>query len=149
MIKRLKRVLIGVAGGMAVPVVRGLVLIHTLGDRDRLYQGKPIEFWANQINSPEVVASNQARVVIQTAIIPVLTETMFRDTGDSRLRSLLIDELDTLPGVNIYFIPAAGRRAGAAASLGGLGPQAQSSIPDLIKALKGTDSAVRGAAAKA
>jgi HEAT repeat protein len=101
------------------------------------------------MNSPVPALSNDTRVVIQTVVIPDLTVTMFYDTHDSKLRSSLIDELNTLPGVNIYFIPAAGRRAQAAASLGTLGPQAQVALPDLIKALKGSDQAVRGAAAKA
>src|SRR5206468_775942 len=124
------------------------ILIHTLGDRDRLYQGKPAYYWVNQMNSPVPAVSNETRVVIQTAVIPDLTATMFQDIHDSKLKVILVEELNTLPGVNMYLTRAEGRRAQAAASLGAIGPQAQIAIPDLIKALKGNDSVVRGAAAK-
>ena len=148
MIQRLKRVSLGVAIGLGLLVLTTWVLIHTLADRDPLYQGKPIEFWVAQVNSTTPAVSNDARVVIQQVVVPSLLTEMFHDTHDSKLRFLLIDELNTLPGVNIYFLTAAGRRAQAAAALGMLGPQAQAAIPDLVKAVKGNDPAVRGAAAK-
>jgi hypothetical protein len=149
MIQRVKRVLLGVGIGMGIFVLTVWILIHTLGDSDRLYRGKPIYYWLNQMNSPVPALSNETRLVIQTVVIPDLTATMFHDTHDSKLRSALIDELNTLPGVNLYSIPADGRRAQAANSLGMLGPQAQAALPDLVKALKGSDRAVRGPAAKA
>jgi HEAT repeat protein len=149
MIQRLRRVLLGVGIGMGVLVVTVWILIHTLGDHDRLYRGKSIYDWASQINSPIPAVSNETRVVIQTTVIPDLTATMFNDTTDSKVRLVLIEQLNTLPGVNLLFTRADGRRAMAAASIGSFGPQAQAAIPDLIKALKGTDRAVRGAAAKA
>jgi len=148
-IQRLKRVLLGVAIGFGVLVLTVWILIHTLADHDRLYHGKSIYDWANQMNSPVAAVSNESRVVIQTAVIPDLTATMFNDLVDSKVRLALIEQLDMLPGVNLLFTPAEGRRAIAAASIGSFGPQAQIAIPDLIKALKSNDRAVRGAAAKA
>ncbi|HTL57432.1 MAG TPA: HEAT repeat domain-containing protein [Candidatus Limnocylindrales bacterium] len=149
MAPRFKRVSVGVAIGMGCLVLLTWILIHTLPERDRLYKGRTLYDWLNTMNSPVVSTSNETRLVLQTEIIPDLTATMFNDTSDPKWKVALIDELNTLPGVNIFYTPSAGRRARAAASLGGLGPVAQAAVPDLIKALKGTDSAVRGAAAKA
>jgi len=134
---------------MGVLVVTVWILIRTLGDHDRLYHGKSIYDWANQMNSPTPGVSNETRTVIQTTVIPDLTSTMFNDMADSKLRLALVEQLNLLPGVTLFYTPAEGRRALAVASLGSLGPQAQVAIPDLIKALKGTDRAVRGPAAKA
>src|SRR5262249_6786316 len=130
MIPRLKRVLLGVAIGMGLLIITVWILIHTLGDHDRLYQGKPIYFWANQMNSPVAAVSNETRLVIQTAVIPDLTTIMFTDIGDSKLRLILIEQLNTLPGVNMYYTPADGRRAEATASIGSFGALAQPVIPD-------------------
>jgi hypothetical protein len=149
MIQRLWRVLLGVAIGMGILVLVLWILVHTLGEHDRLYRGKTAYDWANQMNSPVSAVSNETRVVIQTVVIPDLTMTMFNDTRDSKLRLALIEHLNALPGINLLFTPADGRRAVAAASIGSFGPQAQCAIPDLIKALKGNDRAVRGASAKA
>lgn len=131
---------------MAVLVVGVWILIHTLGDRDYLYRGKPIYFWQAQMTSPVATVSNETRVVIQTEVIPKLTDVLFHDTHDSRLRTFLAEQLNSLPGVTIYCTPADGRRAQAAAALGELGPQAQAAIPDLIKIIKSKDEAVRVAA---
>src|SRR5882724_4514694 len=101
MIQRLRRVLLGVGIGMGILVATVWILIHTLGDRDRLYQGKPAYYWVNQMNSPVPAVSNETRVVIQTAVIPDLTATMFQDIHDSKLKVILVEELNTLPGVNM------------------------------------------------
>lgn len=81
-----------------------------------------------------------------TRIIPELTDAMFHDTNDSKLRIFLIDALNQLPGAQIYFMDADGRRIDAAQTIGELGPAAKSAIPALLQALKGNDTAVRGAA---
>jgi HEAT repeat protein len=74
---------------------------------------------------------------------------MFHDTNDSSLRLGLIERLNGLPGVQILFVPADGRRGQAVESLAEMGPRAKAAIPDLIKAVKGNDSVVRGPAARA
>src|SRR5262249_30211398 len=149
MIQRLRRVLLGVGIGVGVIVLTVWILVHTLGDHDRLYHGKSIYDWANQMNSSVPAVSNETRVVIQTVVIPDLTATMFNDMVDRKMRVVLIERLNMLPAVNLLYTPAEGRRAVATASIGSFGPQAQIAIPDLIRALKGNDRAVRGAAAKA
>jgi len=149
MIHRLKRVLIGVVVGLAGLAGGIWILIHTLGERDRLYQGKPLVYWQARMDSPIAAVSNETRVVIETQIVPELTDAMFHDTTDSNLRLALIEQLNNLPGVMIYFTPAAGRRAQAAGALGMLGPHAQAAVPDLIKVLQGHDEAVRVSATTA
>lgn len=114
-----------------------------------MFGGKPIEYWQAQLNGHDVGASNAAFLMANTRIIPELTDAMFHDTNDSRLRIFLIDTLNQLPGVQIYFLDAAGRRIEAAQTIGGLGPDAKSAVPALLLALKGNDDAVRGAAISA
>jgi HEAT repeat protein len=126
------------------------LLTRTLGNSPQAtIAGKPIEYWQAQLNSHDVVASNEALALVNSRVIPELTNAMFHDTNDSRLRILLIDGLNQLPGVQIYFIDAAGRRVQAAETIGELGPGAKSAIPSLIQALKGNDPAVRSAAISA
>ena len=71
---------------------------------------------------------------------------MFHDTNDSSVRLSLIKGLNGLPGVQIYYAEANQRRSEAVGSLGDLGPAAKTALPDLIKAVKGNDAAIRGAA---
>jgi hypothetical protein len=149
MIPRMKRVLIGVAAGMGILVIGVWTLIHTIGDHDQLYAGKPIYYWQQQINNPVAAVSNETRVVVETQIIPQLTDVMFHDTQDSTLRVTLVEQLNNLPGVLIYYTPASGRRAQAVGVLGSLGDPAQKVIPDLIKAVNSKDEAVRVAAVSA
>lgn len=146
---RWKRILLGVAIGSAALVGLGLILIHTIGEHETRYQGQPLSYWFKEFHSADATISNQAVAALQATVIPQLTERMFQDTSDSHLRLALVDWFNTLPGVTIYFTPAEGRRVDAVSSIGQFGPPAQKAIPDLIKALKGTDSAVRGPAARA
>jgi HEAT repeat protein len=74
---------------------------------------------------------------------------MFHDTNDSKLRLSVIETLNGLPGVQVYFTEADGRRFDAAGCLGKIGPAAKAAVPDLIKALKGKDAAIRVAAISA
>jgi hypothetical protein len=149
MAPRLKRIGIGVVIGLGL-MAGGLWLsIQTLGEREPLYQGKPIWHWITQLESRDLAISNQACVVVQTEIIPQLVRCMFTDTNDSPIRVSLIEQLNGLPGVKIFFTPADGRRTQAAHSLGELGVQAKGAIPDLLKAIKGKDLPLRPAAARA
>src|SRR5438128_10997287 len=111
LIPRLKRIVVGCAIGLFVLALGVWVLIQTLGDHESKYQGKPYRYWAEAANHSPPALSNEARVVVETQIIPDLLQTMFHDTRDSSLRSVLIENLNGLPGVNIYFTPADGRRA--------------------------------------
>ena len=144
---RLKRILIGVVAGSGVIVLAIWVLTHTLGEHETLFQGKPLDFWCSQLTNQQSAVSNQARLVLDQVALPQLIEAMYTDTNDSKIRLLLIEQLNNLPGVTIYFTPADGRRAEAAQYLGELGPGAKAAIPSLIKALKGSDQTIRGPAA--
>jgi HEAT repeat protein len=144
---RLKRILIGTVVGVSGLTLLTWILIHTLGDHQRLYQKKPVRYWLSAAKSPQNALSNQACEVLESQIMPQLIQAMFNDVHDSKLRLYLIEQLNTLPGVTIYFSPAPVRRAYAAQLLGELGSHAQRAIPELIKVLKGKDAVVRPAAA--
>ncbi len=144
---RLIRLLAGVACGLALLCAAMWILIQSLGDSETLYRGKTLYFWSEQVKSPSAASSNQAFLILSQEIIPKLTKTMFSDTNDSTLRVKLIENLNSLPGVNIFFRPADGRRQNAAASLGEFGPAAESAFPDLLRAFQSEDIAVKGAAA--
>ena len=149
MIKRLKRILIASAIGLVAFAAGIWVLVRMLDESLPRYQGKPLYHWVKQANSPDAAASHAAEVVINTTILPQLAETMFHDMNDSQLRLTLIEQLNTLPGVNIYRTTAYDRRAEAARLLGEIGPHAKAAIPDLIKVLNGKDPAPRATAALA
>jgi hypothetical protein len=149
MFPRLKRIVFGVAIGAAVFAAGIWILILALGEHQTLYAGKPLNYWLEGVNSRDTSVSNQVRQVLATEIIPKLTWAMFNDTNDSRLRLALIEELNSLPGVNIYFPTADGRRVFAAQELGEFGVCAKAAIPELLKAVKGKDPIVRPAATRA
>jgi hypothetical protein len=111
-----------------------------------LYGGKPADYWSEQLTNTDATVRNNSATMLTTEIIPHLTKVMFSDTNDSRLRLMLIEKLNGLPGVTIYFRTADARRAQAALDLGEFGPAAKPAIPVLLKALKSQDDAVRGPA---
>lgn len=145
--RRLIRMLAGVLCGLAVLGAAFWILIESIGDRETLYRGKSVYYWSEQAKSPSATSSNQAFLVLSHEIIPQLTKTLFNDTNDWSFRLSLIENLNELPGVNIFYRPADGRRQSAAASLGEFGPAAQPAFPDLLRAFQGNDIAVKGAAA--
>ena len=149
MIRRLIRISIAVAVGMGVLVGGVFILIKTIGSHQSVYQGKPFLRWVDEAKSAEPATSNRACLVLTKEVMPQLVEAMFHDTNDSKLRLSLIDQLNGLPGVRIYFTPADGRRAYAAVCLGQLGRLGEPAIPELIKALQSKDLTVRPAAAGA
>jgi len=147
--RRLPRLSAAVLIGLAL--IGGViwVLTKTLGNNeDPTFQGESLYHWAQQVNSPNPAASNRANALLTSVILPQLTETMFHDTNDSRLRVALVQKLNELPGVCIYFNQAEGRRVAAAARMGEFGPPAKGAIPSLIQAIEGHDRAVPGAAMK-
>jgi HEAT repeat protein len=148
--KRIKRILIGVLIGLVILVGVVWLLSKTLGDNyQTLYAGRSIAYWQQQLNSHDAGASNQAIAVVNAQVIPQIVDQMFHDTNDSKLRLSVIDTLNGLPGVQVYFTVADGRRCGAAGCLGEIGPAAKAAVPALIEALKGKDSVLHESAIQA
>ena len=104
--KRSPRILLGLAAGLAGSSAALWVLTVSLGDHETLYQGKSFEHWSAALASPDAASSNRASLVVGTVILPQLTHQMFADTNDSRLRTILVDKLNSLPGFHIDFTPA-------------------------------------------
>jgi len=144
--KRLIRMSFALVIGLGMLAGGVWVLSRALADRVVVYQGKRIYYWAERLNDSDAAASNQANAVVAREIIPRLTKAMFSDTNDSSLRMALVEQLNVLPGIQVYCTPAAGRRAYAASELGELGPAAKAAVPALLQALSGHDQPVRGAA---
>jgi hypothetical protein len=146
--KRVMRMLVGVFAGMLI--LAGVIWLFsgTLGNMrfPSLYAGHPIDYWQQQLYGSDAGASNAAFAVVNSQIIPQLVDTMFHDTNDSLIRLSLIKTLNGLPGVQINYLEADWRRSGAALDLGAFGPAAKSTLPELIKALKEKDVAMRVAA---
>ena len=147
--KRIPRILVAAVIGLGLIVGALWALARALDEGAPRYQGQSLDYWVTRANSQDAAASNQACLILQTTIIPQLTETMFHDTNDSHLKLALVEWLNRLPGIQISASIANGRRGEAAESLGQIGPLAKSTIPDLIKVLKGKDPAPRPAAALA
>jgi len=139
----------GVVAGLGVLAGGTWVLSRTIGNHDTLYEGKSVYYWSVQATNQDAAASNQAAAVVFSQIVPCLTNQMFSDTNDSKLRLALIDQLNALPGIQINFAAAAGRRVQAATDLGMLGLCAKSAAPALLEALKGQDEVLCESAAKA
>ena len=143
----LRRIGLGVLIGAGILVGVVWLLTLTLGSsRRNLYAGKPIAYWRDQLNGGDTGASNEAFTVVNSRVIPELIDNLFHDTNDSNLRVSLVETLNQLPGVYIYFNPAEGRRVSAAQNIGELGPAAQSAVPALIQAVKGKDTGVHESA---
>lgn len=147
--RRVGRIALGVVIGFGLLAGGVVGLVYTLGEHETLYEGKPIFQWIAQAQSKNAALSNSVNTVLNRTVIPQLTRTMFQDTNDSRIRLALIDYLNTLPNVSIFFRKADTRRADAAGMLGEFGPSARAAGPALLQALQGRDLAVRAAAAGA
>ena len=147
MIRRTVRVCSASFAGLAI--LYGLIwlLAWSLKDRDALYQSKPVDYWIEQLNSQDPTTRNRAVALINTEIIPQLTNSIFCDTNDSRIKLALVDELNNLPGILIHCATADVRRCSAISELGELGPVASRAGPALLQALASNDEAVKGPAA--
>jgi HEAT repeat protein len=147
--KRTLRMSAGVLAGLGLLAVGTWILSRSIGTHETRFQGKPVRYWSDQLANHDAVASNEAAAVVYSKIVPHLTNQMFTDTNDSKFRQSVIDELNTLPGIQIDSLDAVARRAQAVTDLGSLGPSAKSAAPALLEALKGTDDAMCAAAATA
>jgi HEAT repeat protein len=137
--KPLTRVTVGVLIGLLMLTGAIWVVGKTLGDHDRIYEGKSLDDWKQQLESHDVGASNQAYETVSKQIVPQLVDQMFHDTNDSQLRMTVVETIKGLPGMWVDFTDAFGRRCGAALNLGGLGPTAKAAVPSLIAVLQGPE----------
>ena len=147
--KPISRGLLGVAVGLGALVGGILMLRQGLANHDTLYQGRPIEYWRGQLTNRDATANAAATVVLRDVIIPHLTNQIFADTNDSRLRLFLVEQLDQLPGKPVDFTLADTRRSLAVGDLAALGPQAKAAVPALLAALKEKDDQLFGPVAGA
>jgi hypothetical protein len=144
---RILRLAIGVVVGLCVLVAGIWVLIHFLGNDVALYRGQPISYWSEQLTGQQ--SSDQALRMLNEVIIPSLTNQMFSDTNDSKMRMALIAQLNGLPGIHINYVPQEGRRVEAVTDLASLGPRARAAVPALFQALEQKDDLLCGPAATA
>ncbi len=145
--KRVIRLTTGLVVGIGMLILGVWILSKELAMPETLYEGRPGEYWAAQLNGADAAASKQANAILNAEIIPNLTKVMFFDTNDSALRVGLIKALNGLPGITIPFMPADDRRKSAAIELGKFGPAARAGVPALLRALNGNDDAVHECAA--
>jgi hypothetical protein len=124
-------------------------MTRVVADHPRVFEGKTTGQWREQLSQGDVAASRRANLVLNTAIIPQLTETALHDTNDSAFKLAVVDLLNQLPGIHVRCRRAPARRADALVELGRFGPAAKAAIPVLLQILKGHDPATRGAAAAA
>lgn len=138
--KRLIRMGLCVFAGLAVVAGGVWWLASSLGNLTPLYAGKTVEAWNEQLSSGDTGSSNQAYEVLNAKIIPQLGEQMLHDTNDSHLKMSIIEILNGIPGVQIRYADALGRRVSAAYELGTFGPPAAAAVPYLIEALNGPNA---------
>jgi hypothetical protein len=136
--KGLKQILVGVVIGLLVLTGAVWLLCKNLGNvRETLYVGRSLDYWRQQVAAPGMGTGNNACTVVNAHVIPQLIDTMFHDTNDSKIRLGAIRLLNKLPGIQIDYIEAPGRRSGAAWNLGELGPAGEAAVPSLIEAVNG------------
>ena len=148
--KRLKRIAVGVLIGLLI--VPGVIwlLSKTLGNfHETLYAGQSLSHWQEQLDGRDAGASNKAYAIVNAQVVPQLIDTMFHDTNDSKTRLGAVGFLNDLPGIQIDYMEAFGRRCAAARSLGELGPAGKAAVPSLIAAVKGSDVGLHEAAIRA
>jgi hypothetical protein len=138
--KRLIRLGLCVLAGLAA-LGGGIWWLSTsLGNQEPLYSGKTADAWNEQLAGADPSASNRAYEVLNAQIIPKLGDQMLHDTNDSKLKMSIIETLNGIPGVQIEYMNALGRRLSAAYELGTFGPPAKAAVPYLIEALQGPNA---------
>jgi hypothetical protein len=145
-----KRLAIGVFLGLTAVTGGILALTKVVTPHERVFQGKSAGEWREELGSGDAAASNRAIIILNTAIIPELSDAALHDTNDSGFKLAVVNALNQLPGVRLRYLNAPGRRGDAVKELGKFGPAAAAAVPVLIQILKGNDDpSTRGAAAAA
>ncbi|MGA2176824.1 MAG: hypothetical protein ABSH38_17755 [Verrucomicrobiota bacterium] len=148
--RRLERIAVGVLIGLLILTGVIWLLSKTLGNfHETLYAGQPLSYWQQQLDGRDAGASNKAYAVVNAQIVPQLIDTVFHDTHDSKIRLGAIGVLNCLPGIQINYMEAFGRRSCAVGDLRELGPAARAAVPSLIQVLKGSDAGLHEAAIQA
>jgi hypothetical protein len=138
--KRMQRISAGVLAGLCILVAGTWILSRALDNHQTMYHGKSSYYWAVQLTNQDAAASNRAAAVLYSKIIPHLTNEMFSDTNDSKLKMAVIDQLNALPGIQIDAVGADSRRIQAATELKIFGSAAKSAAPALLEALRRQDN---------
>jgi len=137
----------GVLAGLLGLIGVFWLLLKTLGNTSEAkYAGQSLSYWRQQLDGRDTGASNQAYVVVNGQIVPRLIDAMFHDTDDSKIRMAAVDFMNSLPGIQIYYLNASGRRSQAASSLGELGPAAKAALPALLEALTSKTAGLQASA---
>jgi hypothetical protein len=140
-------VAVAVVTGIGVIVIAGLP--RWLATPDSTFSGRSVEAWVAELQSGNPAGSNAAVGMATNVIVPQLLDTVHRDTRDPRLKLLLVETLDSLPGIHVDFVPADGRRALALEDLAKLGAAGASAVPELVHLLDENDERLVGHAATA
>src|SRR5579863_6837915 len=120
--ERITRIIAGVIVGVAVLCGIIWLLSKTLGNGfERAYAGRTTQDWAQQLDGHDPGASNAAFTVVTSQVVPQIEDAMLNDTHDSPIRVSLVNLLNCLPGVQVYYFEAGQRRSVAAGNLGFLG----------------------------
>jgi HEAT repeat protein len=143
MTKRQTQMIIGILGGLVLIAVAIFALPLALDNSAALYGGQTVTAWREQLNSRDETVSNQACLIVSSAIVPQLIDKMFHDTNDSKIRLSVVTALNSLPGIHVTFLDANERRSQATYVIGQMGPAAKSAIPTLIQAIHGPDTVLR------
>ncbi len=120
-----------------------------LATPDVRFEGRPVEDWIQALHSGDRSSSNAAAAMTDRVVLPGLLDIVRHDTQDSGIRVWLVEQLDSLPGIHVEFLPADGRRVQAIRDLGKLGPAARSAVPALIEFLSLKDEQLIGPTAEA
>ncbi len=142
---------ISIAAAILIAAVVALIagLPRWLATPDVTFGGRPVEAWVAELKSGNPGASNTAVAMTTNVIVPQLLDTVHRETHDRRLKLMLVEALDSLPGIHVDFVPADGRRALALEDLAKLGPAGESATPELVRLLDENDERLIGHAATA
>jgi HEAT repeat protein len=138
---------LGVFLGLAGVAVGLFSLAKVVAVHERVFEGKSAAQWRAELSSGDAGRSQRASVVLNTTIIPELTDAALHDTNESRFKPAVAEFLNDLPGVRLCYLEAPARRGDAVKELGKFGPAAKAAVPVLLQILKGHDAATRSTAA--
>ena len=138
--KRLIPIFLSVVAGIVAIAAGVWWLSAALAYQLPRFDGKTADEWNEQLAGGDTGASNRAYAVLTGQIIPQLGDQMLHDTNDSKLKMSIIGTLNGIPGVDVRYVDALGRRLSSAYELGTFGPPGSAAVPYLIQALQGPNA---------